>query len=169
MNLPEINQEDLLVKKEQLDILLSPYYSGIFLLLDGIISIDEDKREIVAYKEIGVADPTLVGHMKNKVCSGLFSAEYFTHACIFLILKMFPKLKGEPRIADIHISFKGEIRSGDKIRIFAKLIRIEKTTFFFTGHLVNQYDEKVMILNSMNGRLLSQGILARAKRFLLKK
>lgn len=158
MKLSEIKSKDLLISKEELDTLLSPYYDGIFRLLDGVISINE--KEIIALKNIDANDPILTAHMKGKVYSGFLSAEFFSHACIVMMLKNSDELKGEPRVKSVgNISFNGEIKPGDQIRIFAKLINRKKRKFLFAGHLENQNGETVFEISSLEGMLLPNGFI----------
>ena len=156
------------INRDDLAVLLSPYYNGIFLLLDGIISIDEEKKEIIAYKYIGKRDPFLKRHLKGKVYPGFVLAECIAQAFITMILKTSEKkLKGEPRLVKVsNITFGKEIKMGNQLRIVVQMISTKKRVFSFRGYVEDYLTgKKALEIDCIEGRFLSNGLIERMKTF----
>jgi 3-hydroxymyristoyl/3-hydroxydecanoyl-(acyl carrier protein) dehydratase len=152
------------LNKEDIEKLLP--HKGKATMIDGILEINLSSKKIIATKEILESDPFLEGHFpEDPVLPGYCLFECFNLACAVLAKKVC-KVEGVPVILEIkNMKFPGFALPGDTLTIKARITEIkDKNIVVCSGKIINQRNEDVFVIESLEGRVVKEKMFKRLVR-----
>ena len=114
-------------------------HRGAMRMLDGIVHADMEKREAVAYKEVGDDEFWVPGHIPGRpIFPGVLMIEAAAQLASFMAMSLWPNIRFLGFAAVDGVKFRGQVKPGDRFYILGKGINLRPRRFICAAQgLVN--------------------------------
>ena len=102
-------------------------HRGHMRMLDGIIWLNEDLSEALAYKDVRADEFWVPGHIPGRpIFPGVLMIEAAAQLASFLMIKRLPEVQFVGFAGVENVKFRGQVTPGDRLVVLGKAIEVRR-------------------------------------------